>query len=177
MVRYNLENDLPPSSWHTVKYSVNGLLAVSVACFINVFSVLSVSGLSNYNKPSALIFSIIQGFATSYVCINFSYNGIYDACKKRDVPFKWIIIQFCFIGWCAYRLVGFPSSGSVGFAVLLDMLANDSGTFGRLMAFVNSVLSGLALYFEVKTLMEAQKYQKVSGKNDDEDKLNPPTQI
>lgn len=177
IIRYDLENDLTPSARPTVKFAFYGLLSVVGACIFNILAILSVTGLKDYSKPSALIFGIIQGIATLYVVINFSYTGIYEACKKKDVSFKWIIIQFCFIAWCGYRTIGFPSSGSVGIAVLLDLLANDSNGFSRFIALLNSVISGAALYFELKTLMEAQKYQKISGKNEDEDKLSPPEQI
>ena len=172
VIRYDVENDIPQTGRDTVKYAFYGLISIACSCLFNVIAVLSVSGLKSYNKSSAFVFAIIQGLATLYVGFNFSYSGIYEACRKRDIPFKTIIIQFCFIGWSGYRLIGFPSSGCVGIAVLLDLLANDSSGLSKLCAFVNSALSGATLYFELKTLMEAQKFQKVSGKND-ESPLNP----
>ena len=177
IIRYDIDNDLPPSSRTTVRYAFYGLLSICIACVFNTFTILSITGLKGYSKTSTFIYSIIQGIATIYVGINFSYTGIYEGAKRKDVSFKWIIIQFCFLGWCIYRLIGFPSSGSVGIAVLLDLLANPSNGLSKFMAFLNSLLSGLSAFCQFKTLVEAQKYQKVSGKNDDEDALHPQDQI
>jgi hypothetical protein len=176
LIRYDPENDLPPSSHTTVKNSFYGLISVAISAVFNIISVLSVTGLENYSKASALIFAIIQGAATIYVGLNLCYDGIYNACKKKDVPFKWIITQFVFCAWCVYKLIGFPSSGSVGLAVLLDLLAKNSSGFSKFTAFVNTIISGASVYFQIRTLSEAQKYQKVSGRND-EDALNPQTQL
>ncbi|EAY17154.1 hypothetical protein TVAG_303730 [Trichomonas vaginalis G3] len=172
IVRYNIDNDLSASAKPTVQNAFYGLVSISIACFVNVLAVLLVTGLSQYSKTSALVFAIIQGFATVYVGLNFSYMGIYEACKRRDVPFRWTIYQFCFVGWCGYRTVGFPNSGSVGFAVLLDLIANNSKGLSKFIAFINSALSAVALYFEIRAMVEAQKYQKVSGRVD-EVALNP----
>ena len=177
IIRYDIANDLTPSARKTVQYSFYGLILVIVGAVLNTLTILSVTGLKDYSKTTAFIFSIIQGFASAYVGINFSYNGIYNAAKRRDISFRWIITQFCFIGWCVYKLIGFPSSGSVGIAVLLDLLANDSSGFSKFMAFINTAVSGASAFCQFKTLVEAQKYQKISGKNDDEDALHPQDQI
>lgn len=173
IIRYNIENDLVPSARPTIINSYYGLIAIALSCVFNVLAVICISGLTNYNKTSCLIFALIQGIATAYVAINFSYTGIYESCKKKDVPFRWTVIQFCFTGWCCYRAVGFPNTGSVGFAVLLDLLAANKARFiSKLFAFINSALSCAAVYFQFRTMLEAQKYQKISGRVD-EDALKP----
>jgi hypothetical protein len=122
--------------------------------------------LKNYQKVKSLIFSIIQGIAASYLGINFSYNFLYTSCKKHDIPFKWIIYQFLMIAWCVYISLGFPSSGSVGIATLLDIIATTSKPFYIFTALINTILCCATAIFAFFTLSAAQKYQKVSGQED-----------
>ena len=171
LIYVDLENDIPPAAHSTINNSLYGLINIIIYSFLNTITVLSITGISQYPKLNNFIFATIQGIATVYYTINYSYQKIYDSCKKHDVPFTWTIIQFSLIGWCIYRTIGFPSSGSVGIALFLDLLAKDSKTFSRFLALINTGLSCSATYFQFKVLMEAQKYQKISGR-DDEKVLN-----
>jgi len=176
LIYIDIENDIPSAARKCVNLAVTGFLCVFSSCLLNVIAVLSVTGLVQYSKINALVFAIIQGIATMYVIINISFKRLYDSCRKSDIPFTWTMIQFCFVGWCVYRFIGFPTSGSVGLATFLDLLAKDSGFISRTIAFLNTCLSGGATFYEFRVLMESQKYQKVSGRNDEE-KLSPETPL
>jgi len=98
-----------------------------------------------------------------YVVYNLSFQKLYTCCKKSDIPFSWVMTQFFAVGWMVYLTIGFPNSGSVGLATLLDLLAKSRRKFGMLIAFINTLLIGIATLFEFVTLYRAQEYQKVSG--------------
>ena len=140
------------------------------SAIFNIFAVLSVSGLPTYPKVRCFIFAIIQGFATVYVLINYSYEKLYISCKKHDIPFSWTTIEFMIIAWLVYLAIGFPSSGNVGLATFLDLVAKSNSGFAVFMAFINMGLICGAAATQFLCLMKAQAYQKVSG-NDDTDNL------
>ena len=166
LIRYNPEEDLPQSSHKCIGYCLKMLIFLSITCVFNIFAVLTVSGLKSYNKLNSLAFACIQGFAAIYFALNFSYNLLYISCRKRDIPFKWTLYQFLVIGWCLYITLGFPNSGSVGIATMLDILANKTPFISKLFSLVNTGLCLAATTFAILTLSAAQAYQKVSGKED-----------
>ena len=168
LIHYDVQNDLPQASHKCVNYCLKMLMYLSIASIFNVFTVLLVTGLPYYSKVRCFIFAIIQGTAAIYLALNYSYNYLYSSCRKKDIPFKWTIFQFILIVWCAYISIGFPTSGSVGFATFLDLLASSkSSTFSKMFAFINTTLAITSTAFGLFTLSETQKYQKVSGQDDD----------
>lgn len=166
IIRYNPEEDLPQASHLCVKHSLHMLISLASASIFNILAILSVKGPKGYEKPKCFVFGLIQGFAAIYLGSNFCYNLLYSSCKKRDIPFKWTIFQFLMVAWCLYITLGFPTSGSVGIATFLDILANNAPVFSIIMALINTVLSGAAAAFSILTLSAAQAYQKVSGHED-----------
>ena len=166
LIRYNPEEDLPPASHECVSAGMKMLLFLTAASCFNILAILCVSGLRNYQKVRSFIFGCIQGFTAVYLGLNFSYNLLYKSCRKRDIPFKWTIYQFLLVAWCIYITLGFPTSGSVGIATMLDILANSAPFYSTLFAIINTILSGAATAFAMLTLSKAQAYQKVSGKED-----------
>ena len=117
-------------------------------------------------KIRNFIFGCIQGFAALYFAYNLSYNLLYTSCKKRDIPFKWTIFQFLLVAWCLYLTLGFPTSGSVGIATLLDLIANGAPFISSFFAFINTGLCAASSVFAILTLSTSQAYQKVSGNED-----------
>ena len=175
LVVYNLENDIPSAAQSCVKCNLYSLMLMTCAAIFNVLAVLCVSGLPTYPKVRCFIFSLIQGFATFYVLLHYSYEKLYLACKKHDIPFSWTITSFLILAWMIYLTIGFPTSGSVGLATFLDLVAKSNSGFSVFIAFINMLLTGGATGFQFLSLMKAQAYQKVSG-NDDTDKLLRPNQ-
>ncbi|OHT03123.1 hypothetical protein TRFO_06771 [Tritrichomonas foetus] len=173
IIVYNPDTDIPTAAKSCVTFCLYGLMAMIAAAMFNVLAVLSVSGLPTYPKVRCFIFSIIQGFATVYVILHYSFEKLYSNCKKHDVPFMWTIIQFIIIGWLIYLTIGFPTSGSVGLATFLDLVAKSNSGFSIFMAFINMILTGAATGCQFLALMKAQAYQKISG-HDDTDKLLHP---
>lgn len=173
LVVYNLQDDIPSSAQLCVKYNLYSLLLMTCAAIFNVLAVLCVSGLPTYPKVRCFIFSIIQGFATFYVLLHYSYEKLYASCKKRDIPFSWTIISFLIIAWMIYLTIGFPTSGSVGLATFLDLVAKSNSGFSVFIAFINMLLTGAATGFQFLCLMKAQAYQKVSGTEDTDKLLHP----
>lgn len=173
VVIFNLDRDIPQSAHAAVSKSLYGLIIATVMSVFNIFAILSVTGLSNYKRVKALPFGVIQGFATVYLLMTQSYNKLYTGCRKKDIPFSWTIIQFALIAWSIYLTIGFPTSGSVGLATLLDLIAKSKNGFSIFMGFVNTALCGANTYFQFTTLYSAQAYQKVSGNtNTIEEKIN-----
>jgi hypothetical protein len=166
LLRYNPEEDLPQASRQCIKYSLYMLIFLTAASIFNVFAVLSVKGPKNYQKTRSFIFGCIQGFAAVYLGTTFCYNLLYSSCKKRNIPFKWTLYQFLMVAWCIYITLGFPTSGSVGIATFLDILANNAPVFSIVTALLNTLLAGGATAFSIFTLSAAQAYQKVSGNED-----------
>ncbi|KAK8892206.1 hypothetical protein M9Y10_029429 [Tritrichomonas musculus] len=175
LVVYNLDNDIPPSAQLCVKYNLYSFLLMTCAAVFNVLAVLCVSGLPTYPKVRCFIFALIQGFATFYVLLHYSYEKLYASCKKRDIPFSWTITSFLIVSWMIYLSIGFPTSGSVGLATFLDLVAKSNNGFSVFIAFINMLLTGGATGFQFLSLMKAQAYQKVSG-TEDTDKLLTPSQ-
>ena len=166
LIRYNPEEDLPPASHKCVSSAMKMLAFLTAASCFNIIAILFVSGLRNYQKIRCFIFGCIQGFAAVYLALNFSYNLLYMSCRKRDIPFKWTIYQFLLVAWCIYITLGFPTSGSVGIATMLDIIANSAPFYSTLFAIINTGLAGAATAFSMFTLSKAQAYQKVSGQED-----------
>jgi hypothetical protein len=91
---------------------------------------------------------------------------LYASCKKRDIPFSWVVTQFLIIAWCVYLSIGFPNSGCVGLATFLDLIAMSPSGFSVFMAFLNTLLIVGATILQTMALYRAQQYQKVSGSDD-----------
>ena len=173
LIIYNLDRDIPQAAQKVIKNSMLGLCFAAGMALFNIFAVLSVSGLDKYPHIRCFIFAVIQGFATVYFLYTQSYTKIYSDCRKHDVSFRWTIVQFIFVIWCAYLSIGFPTSGSVGLATLLDLIAKSKNGFSIFMALVNTGLIFAMTYFQFATLFLAQKYQKVSGNDKGiEERLN-----
>ena len=166
LLHYDPETDLPATAIPAVYNSRNGLSCYFCSIFINLIAILSVRSLPNYPHVKNFIYAMIEGAAGLYFAFNFSYSKIYTACRNKDIPFSWTLYQFLLIGWMAYLFIGFPTSGSVGFATLLDLIAKNSPFFSKFMSMLNIIGIGFAIYFEFRTLVLAQNYQKVSGIED-----------
>lgn len=176
LIIYDPDRDLPKRSHECVKSALYGLIAVVASVLFNCLAVLCVWGLPGYHHVRCFIFAIIQGFGTFYVVFNYSFTKLYYACRAKDVPFSWVVTQFCLFGWLVYLTIGFPDSGCVGLATFLDLVAKSDHTFSMLMAFLNTGLVGAAAYFQMMALYQTQAYQKVSGHDEtarDEQPLNP----
>ena len=163
IVYFNMEEDIPHTAKDAVKYALWGLIAITIAVLFNILAVVSVAGLPTYPKVRCFIFAIIQGFALVYCALHYSYEKLYDACKRHDIPFSFTVYQLLITVACIYLTIGFPTSGSVGLATFLDLLAKSDSFASIAIAFVNTVLIGGATLLEVLALMRAQAYQKVSG--------------
>jgi len=163
IVRYNLDGDIPQNAHKCVKYCLYGLVSFIIHAVYNVFAVLFVKGLPTYSTSKNIVFAVIQGFAGTYFVTNFSYRKLYSSCANHDIPFQFTLMQFITIGWVIYLVIGFPDSGSVGFAVFLDLLSLSSSAFSKIVAFINLLILAATLFCEFNCLIEAQKYQKVSG--------------
>lgn len=173
VVMYNLDRDIPESAQPAIKNSLFGLFSATIMSVFNLLAIASVTGLKNYKHVRSMTFGIIQGFATVYILLTQSYNKLYISCKKKDIPFRWIVVQFMLIAWSIYLTIGFPTSGSVGLATLLDLIAKSKNGFSIFMGIINTALCGVNTYFQFTTLYRAQAYQKVSGNiNTIEEKIN-----
>jgi hypothetical protein len=166
MFVFNLDRDIPKRAHSCVSASLYGLAAAAASVLVNLLAVLAVRGLPSFHRVRSLIFGIIQGFGTVYFAFNYSFLKLYAACRRRDVPFSWVVTQFVLVGWIAYLAIGFPDSGCVGVATFLDLLAKSRSTVSMCVAAVNTALIVAVLYFQFVTLYRAQAYQKVSGQDD-----------
>jgi hypothetical protein len=79
------------------------------------------------------------------------------------VPFSFITWQFVLIGWTGYLAVGFPNSGSVGFATFIDLVAKSDSAWSKAIACLNSIALIVSFLTQIVVMERAQKYQKVSG--------------
>lgn len=163
ILHYNPSTDLDPPAQDCVKKNLIGLCLFSASIIFNLLSVCLVSGLKNYSHTRNLIFAIIQGIAGIYFAQTFSYEKLYQACQNKDIPFSWTLYQTILIGWMIYLILGFPNSGSVGFATFLDLVSKSHSIASMIFAFLNLSIIVAACVYETLSLMSAQKYQKVSG--------------
>ena len=165
ILRYDPDSDIPSSARKCVKTSLIGLIIYFFEAIWNVISVFSVSGLPKYSFATNIVFAIIFGVVGFFCILTFGYKKLYLACAKHDIPISFTICQFLIIAYSVYLLIGLPDSGSVGIAVLLDMIAKHekSNVWSILCGFINlALLIGLAVS-QFLTLVQSQKYQKVSG--------------
>ena len=165
ILRYDPDSDIPSAARKCVKTSLIGLVLYFFEAIWNVISVFSVSGLPKYSFATNIVFAIIFGIVGFFCILTFGYKKLYLSCAKHDIPISYTICQFLIIAYAVYLLVGLPDSGSVGIAVLLDMIAkhNNSNVWSIMCGFINF---GLLLAFAIcqfLTLVQSQKYQKVSG--------------
>jgi hypothetical protein len=164
---FNLARDISPRAHSCLQHALYGLCAIIVSAIFNIITVMCVWGLPTFHHVRSMIFALIQGFGTGYLVFNYSFLRLYDSCKRKDIPFSWILIQFAVVGWTVYLTIGFPDSGCVGLATFLDLLAKSRFKFSMLMAFLNTVFVASAAFFEFVALYKAQTYQKVSGQEED----------
>jgi uncharacterized membrane protein YkvI len=163
VLRFDLEADIPLRAHLCLKASLYGMITLVFAVFVNVVAVLFVSGHKTFRHIRSLIFALIQSFGTTYVVYNYSFQKLYQSCRRADIPFSWVITQFIVVPWLVYLTIGFPNSGSVGLATFLDLLAQSKSKLSMLIAFINTLLIGIAAFLEFVTLYKAQQYQKISG--------------
>lgn len=163
LLKYDLENDIPKSARSSVSFSFKALLCFAIRTITNIFSVIFVSGVKDYPKGRALIFAILTGLGGIYVMYRFSFQWLYVSCMKHDIPISYSFAQFLIIIYQIYLTIGFPSSGSVGLATLLDVLAMSHSWFSILIGVINTAIIALVVVFSIISIGAAQKYQKVSG--------------
>jgi hypothetical protein len=155
--------DIPPAARFVVKVALFGVLLVIFQSGLNVVACCSISGLSTHNYVKSLIFGVIFAIITTYLTISICFERLYKACKTHDVPFSYITWQFVLIGWTGYLAVGFPNSGSVGFATFIDLVAKSNSTWSKVISFLNSFALLVSFFTQIVIMQQAQKYQKVSG--------------
>lgn len=163
IIYVDLENEIPPSAQRCVKAAMFGVLFTVVAALVNIVAVCSVRGLKNYSMVTSVIFSLIQGFGVVYFCRDMAFFRLYNGCRNRDVPAVWQAIQFILVLWLFYLFAGFPNSGSAGLATFIDLVAKSNSTWGKVIAFVNTLLYSSSIAANVTALSLAHKYQRVSG--------------
>jgi hypothetical protein len=165
VIVFDLARDIPSPAHPCVRAAFFGLAAAAAAGAFNVLTVLCTWGLPSFRRLRSLVIALIQGFAIVYATFNYSFSALYAACRRRDIPFSWVVIQVAIVAWATYLAVGFPDSGCVGLATFLDLLAKSNSGFSKAMAFVNTALAAAAAYCQFVALYRAQTYQKVSGQN------------
>lgn len=175
LIHYDPENDLPKGSRHTIQLAIYLMISYNIFVIFNLFAIISIR-MKDYKKLSNFTFACIEGVAGAYVNLNYIYAVLYPACQRRDIPFKWTIYMFCFIGWLGYLAIGFPTSGSVGLATFLDVLSKSSSGFSKFIAFINSCLAVCSVVLGFLVLSAAQAYQKVSG-NDEPIRSNQAVEV
>ena len=163
ILHYSPEDDLDPAAYPCVKNNLIGLCLFASFVIFNLLSICLVIGLPNFSHARSIIMALIQGIAGIYIGQTFSYEKLYQACQNKDIPFSWTLYQFLFLAWMLYLILGFPNSGSVGFATFLDLISKSSSIISKIVAALNVALIITAAVFEFFSLVEAQKYQKVSG--------------
>jgi hypothetical protein len=166
VIVFDLGRDISPAAHSCLQHALCGLGAILLSSVFNILAVLCVSGLPTFHHVRSMVFALIQGFGTVYFVLNYSFIKLYDSCKKKDIPFSWVMIQFMVVGWIVYLTIGFPDSGCVGLATFLDLLAKSRFKFSMFVAFLNTVFVASAAFFQFLTLYKAQAYQKVSGQED-----------
>jgi uncharacterized membrane protein (UPF0136 family) len=159
----SLDSDIPRSAHSCIKTALLGIILSLVQSLIDIIACSSISGLPSHNYVKSIIFSIIFGLLTCYLTIGICFDKLYTACKVHDVPFSYVIMQFGLIGWIAYLCVGFPNSGSVGVATLIDLIAKSGSVWSIVIAAVNSAILLGSFVVQVTVMRKAQKYQKISG--------------
>ena len=112
------------------------------------------------------MFSLIYAFLNGYLTISICFSKLYNACRKRDIPFSFLLFQFALIGFLLYQFVGFPNSGSIGLATFLDLIAKSTSGWSKFIAFLNTCAVMSSVIIQVIVLQQSQKYQKVSGVDD-----------
>lgn len=163
LLRFEPLIDLPRGSVKCVESSLYNLVGVTVSSMFNFLSVLCMISLPDYDILKCLIYSLLQGYAFFYFVYNYGYLTLYSACRKHDIPFRFILYQIFICCVCTYFLLGFPDSGCVGIATMLDSFAKLDSFFPKMIAFMNTSLLAVNLYFSIRTLYASQEYQKVSG--------------
>jgi hypothetical protein len=166
MLVFDLDRDIPKNAHSCVNSSLYALVGITASAVLNLLAILCVRGLPTFHHIRSIIFGILQGFATVYVVLNYSFIKLYASCRNRDIPFSWMVSQFAMVAWVLYLAIGFPDSGCVGLATFLDLLAKSPSTFSRIVAALNTGLIATVAYFQFVTLYRAQVYQKISGQDE-----------
>jgi hypothetical protein len=159
----DMSADIPPAARSLIKVALFGVILVICQSAINIVACCSIRGLGTHNYVKSLIFGVIFAIMTTYLTISICFERLYKACKTHDVPFSYVTWQFVLIGWTGYLAVGFPNSGSVGFATFIDLVAKSPSTWSKLIAFVNSLALLISFFTQIIVMRKAQNYQKVSG--------------
>ena len=158
-----LEEEIPPAAHRCIKVAKVGIILCAAQIITNFIASCSISGLASYKYATGIVFSIIYGFLNGYLTVSVNFTKLYTACRNRDIPFSFLLFQFALIGFLVYQVVGFPSSGSVGMATFLDLIAQSKSVWSKLIAFVNTMLTLACAITQFVVLQQSQKYQKVSG--------------
>lgn len=159
----DVDADIPQSAKQAVKIALIGILLVIGQSVINVLASSTITGLANYSRAKSVIFSVIFALVTIYLTVSLCWEKLYNGCKAHDLPFSFIVWQFILIAWTGYLAVGFPSSGSVGIATFIDLVAKSDSGWSKMIATINTLLLLGSITVHIIVLQQAQKYQKVSG--------------
>jgi hypothetical protein len=159
----NLEGDIPHSVRPCINTALVGVILAVVQSALDVLACCSISGLKTHGYVKSIIFSVIFALITGYLTISVCFDKLYTACKVHDVPFSYVVCQFALIGWIGYLTAGFPNTGSVGFATLLDLIAQSNSVWSMIIASLNTVALLASFATQVLVMRGAQQYQKVSG--------------
>lgn len=158
----NLQGDIPAAAQNAIKAGMLAVILVLAQSFLNFLSACTIS-LETYSKARGIVLSIVLGIVSNYFYSSVDFPRLYKSCKKHDIPFSWTLIQIGAIAWFLYLLVGFPTSGSVGFATFLDLVSQSDSVWSKFIAFVNTMLLLVIVVVQFFILQQSQKYQKVSG--------------
>lgn len=159
----DIETDIPQAAQQAVKIALIGVALVISQSIINILASSTITGLANYSRAKSVIFSVIFALVTVYVTVSLCWEKLYNGCRARDLPFSFIVWQFVLIAWTGYLAVGFPSSGSVGIATFIDLIAKSESGWSKTIATFNTLMLIGSIAIHIIVLQQAQKYQKVSG--------------
>lgn len=162
----DLNNEIPRAAHNCIKFAKIGIILCFVQNFFNFIASCSISGLPSYSYAYGIVFSLIYAFLNGYLTISICFSKLYNACRKRDIPFSFLLFQFALIGFLLYQFVGFPNSGSIGLATFLDLVAKSKSGWSKFIAFLNTCAVLSSVVIQVIVLQQSQKYQKVSGVDD-----------
>ncbi|OHS93943.1 hypothetical protein TRFO_39875 [Tritrichomonas foetus] len=159
----DLENEIPAAAHNCIKFAKIGVLLCIGQALINIIASCSISGLPSYSHASGIVWSFIFAFLNGYLTISVNFSRLYSSCRAHDIPFSFLLFQFVLIGFLVYQLIGFPNSGSVGFATFLDLIAKSKSGWSKFISFFNTILILSCAVVQFIVLQQSQKYQKVSG--------------
>jgi hypothetical protein len=159
----DFDSDIPQPGHSCIKTALFGIIIVLVQSLINIVASCSVTGLSTRSFVKSIIFAVIFALITCYLTIAVCFDKLYNGCKTQNITFSFVTFQFVLIGWLVYLITGFPSSGSVGFATFIDMVAKTTSIWPQLIALLNTFALLISLSIQIAVMRKAQLFHKVSG--------------